>query len=169
MDLITFRFSPSCGKKSIGILNPAKAHRDTWASNILHQINFWFPLHSVESENSIFIIPERFSKAVQNNSDTWSYEKYKKVKNYPSVPISTKSFLKNEMLTFRLKKGEVICFSGHHLHGSNIGKKNRMNLETRIISKKDEINYSVPQNVDTYTKKIKNRWFRNIDTDKYYS
>ena len=97
MDLITFRFSPCFGKRAIGILNPAQAHRDTWASNIFNQINFWFPLHNVEHENSIFIVPEYFSKAVKNNSDTWSFKKYKKLQNYSSVPISSESFLKKEV------------------------------------------------------------------------
>ena len=168
MDLITFRFSPCFGKRAIGILNPAQAHRDTWASNIFNQINFWFPLHNVEHENSIFIVPEYFSKAVKNNSDTWSFKKYKKLQNYSSVPISSQSYLKKEVLTFKLNRGEVICFSGHHLHGSNVGKKNRMNLETRIVSKIDEKNYRTPENLDSYSKKVKNRWFRNIDTNEYY-
>ena len=34
MDLITLRFSPSNGEDSLGTLNPVKAHRDTWASNL---------------------------------------------------------------------------------------------------------------------------------------
>ena len=44
-----------------------------------------------------------------------------------------------------------------------------MNLETRIVSKIDEKNYRTPENLDSYSKKIKNKWFRNIDTNEYYS
>ena len=44
------------------------------------------------------------------------------------------------MLKIRLEKGEILCFFGHHLHGSNVGKKNRVNLETRIVCKNDEKN-----------------------------
>ena len=29
-----------------------------------------------------------------------------------------------------IKKGEVLCFSGHHIHGSLIGQSDRLNLET---------------------------------------
>ena len=54
MDLITLRFSPIKGKNRLGTLGPVKAHRDTWASNMFHQINFWFPIHNVSKRNSIF-------------------------------------------------------------------------------------------------------------------
>ena len=50
MDLLTFRFSPSIGQKEVGVLRPTKAHEDTWASNINHQINFWFPFHRVRKK-----------------------------------------------------------------------------------------------------------------------
>ena len=73
MDFVTFRFSPISGKKKIGTLIPTPAHRDTWASNIFNQINFWFPLHNVSDRNSIFFVPKYFQKRVSNNSDEWSF------------------------------------------------------------------------------------------------
>ena len=80
MDLITLRFSPSSGEDSLGTLNPVEAHRDTWASNLFHQINFWFPIHKVTEKNSIFLIPEYFNKKINNNSGIWNYAFYKQKK-----------------------------------------------------------------------------------------
>ena len=169
MDLLTFRFSPSIGQKEVGILRPTKAHRDTWASNINHQINFWFPFHRVREENSIFILPRYFNVGVENNSSSWSFDKYKQIRNYSSVPISSKIFSRDDMLKIRLEKGEILCFSGHHLHGSNVGKKNRVNLETRIVCINDEKKFKTPKNIDSFSQLKKKKWFKNLDTNKYYS
>lgn len=62
MDYITFRYSPASGMKNIGTLIPTPAHRDTWASNIFNQINFWFPTHNVSDRNSIFLFLNTFKK-----------------------------------------------------------------------------------------------------------
>ena len=53
-DKITFRYSPKKNKKPLGNLKPAKPHRDTWASSVFNQINWWIPLHKVEESNSYF-------------------------------------------------------------------------------------------------------------------
>mgnify|MGYP007063809833 CR=1 FL=1 len=62
-DKICIRFNPKISQFSIGTLKPAIAHRDTWASNLYHQINWWMPLHNVQEENSIFIAPYYLKKS----------------------------------------------------------------------------------------------------------
>ncbi len=148
MDYLTFRFSPSLGRKNIGTLVPTAAHRDTWASNIFNQINFWFPIHDISNKNSIFLVPKYFDKKVQNNSNTWSFSFYKNKKDYKSTPVTDMFFQKEEIVSIKLSKGEVLCFSGHHLHGSLLGDKDRLNLETRVVSKNDEKKYEIPNNLD---------------------
>ena len=169
MDLITLRFSPSNGEDSLGTLNPVEAHRDTWASNLFHQINFWFPIHKVTDKNSIFLIPEYFNKEISNNSGIWNYAFYKQKKNYPSTPITNENFYKKEILSFSLIKGEVLCFSGHHLHGSNLGNFERFNLETRVVCKNDNKKYKIPKNLDSENKIKKKKWFKNLVSGKSYT
>ena len=70
---------------------------------------------------------------------------------------------------FQLKKGEVLCFSGHHLHGSRVGENERINIETRIVDKLDSVKYDIPKNMDSSSKVKKNTWFKNIKTGKKYS
>ena len=168
MDYITFRYSPASGMKNIGTLIPTPAHRDTWASNIFNQINFWFPTHNVSDRNSIFFVPKYFQKRVSNNSDEWSFYRYKKTKEFLSTPVSNIKFPRNQIVSFNVKKGEVLCFSGHHIHGSLVGESDRLNLETRIVCDNDEENYKIPVNLDAMGTVRKNKWFRNLKTGKSY-
>ena len=168
MDYITFRYSPASGMKNIGTLIPTPAHRDTWASNIFNQINFWFPTHNVSDRNSIFFVPKYFQKRVSNNSDKWSFYRYKKTKEFLSTPVSNIKFPRNQIVSFNVKKGEVLCFSGHHIHGSLVGESDRLNLETRIVCENDEENYKIPVNLDAMGTVRKNKWFRNLKTGKSY-
>ena len=168
MDYITFRYSPASGMKNIGTLIPTPAHRDTWASNIFNQINFWFPTHNVSDRNSIFFVPKYFQKRVSNNSDEWSFYRYKKTKEFLSTPVSNIKFPQNQIVSFNVKKGEVLCFSGHHIHGSLVGESDRLNLETRIVCDNDEENYKIPVNLDAMGTVRKNKWFRNLKTGKSY-
>jgi hypothetical protein len=168
MDYITFRYSPASGMKNIGTLIPTPAHRDTWASNIFNQINFWFPTHNVSDRNSIFFVPKYFQKRVSNNSDEWSFYRYKKTKEFLSTPVSNIKFPQNQIVSFNVKKGEVLCFSGHHIHGSLVGESDRLNLETRIVCENDEENYKIPLNLDAMGTVRKNKWFRNLKTGKSY-
>ena len=168
MDYITFRYSPASGMKNIGTLIPTPAHRDTWASNIFNQINFWFPTHNVSDRNSIFFVPKYFQKSVSNNSDEWSFYRYKKTKEFLSTPVSNIKFPQNQIVSFNVKKGEVLCFSGHHIHGSLVGESDRLNLETRIVCENDEENYKIPVNLDAMGTVRKNKWFRNLKTGKSY-
>ena len=168
MDYITFRYSPATGMKNIGTLIPTAAHRDTWASNIFNQINFWFPIHNVSDRNSIFFVPNYFKKRVSNNSDEWSFYHYKKTKKFLSTPVSYIKFPKNEIVSFNVKKGEVLCFSGHHIHGSLVGETDRLNLETRIVCDNDEETYKIPVNLDAMGIGRKNKWFKNLATGKSY-
>tara|TARA_Y100000991_G_C21955363_1_gene341785 strand:+ start:249 stop:1067 length:819 start_codon:yes stop_codon:yes gene_type:complete len=158
-DKITFRYSPAFKKKPLGMLKPSKAHRDTWASNVFNQINWWVPLHKVNKSNSIFIVPDYFKKKVTNNSDSWSFEKFKNIKDYPSTPFSEAHFREKLIKRFELDPGDVLCFSGNHIHGSILGEKKRINIETRTICYNDEEKYNIPKNIDSHTKEKKINWF----------
>ena len=133
---------------------------------VISQINFWFPLHDVSECNSIFIVPSYFNKEVKNNSSEWSFGKFRKIKDYPSVPYTNEKINKKDKLFLSLKKGNIICFSGNHLHGSSQNHNKRINLETRIVyqDKNDSISY--PENIDSYSKISKKNWFINSVTNK---
>ncbi len=166
IDEITLRYSPKEGHFPSGKLKPTNAHRDTWASNIFHQINWWIPMHSVFSDNSIYIIPRYFKRKVDNNSKNWAFKKYKTTPGYPSVPTTDANFESHEKLNVELDSHEMLCFSGNHIHGSNVGRQLRFNIETRTVSSNDPKNFKIPMNIDSSCKIVKKNWFKNMVTGK---
>ena len=169
MDKICLRYSNSFGKKGLGILKSLGPHRDTWGSNIFEQINWWFPIHDIESLNSLFIVPCKFSKKITNNSNNWSFKKYKQDPiKINSSPEADKKETKNKVI-ININKGDIICFSGHHLHGTNHGKTVRINIETRTVSLFDKKKFLIPKNLDSYSKLIKSSWFKNIESGECLS
>ena len=167
-DQITIRFSPSINEKARGLLKPVKPHRDTWASNFQHQINWWIPLHDLSKENSIFFIPKYFSKKVKNNSKEWSFELYKKGDIISSTPVSLQNFNIVDYKTKKINFGNAFCFSGNQIHGSNLGSFRRLNIETRTICKKDVIKFNLPKNVDNNNLAKQGKWFKSLVDLKFY-
>jgi len=168
-DQITIRFSPSINEQARGLLKPVKPHRDTWASNFQHQINWWIPLHDLSKKNSIFFIPKYFSKKVKNNSKAWSFELYKKGDIISSTPVSIQNFNIVDHKTKKINFGNAFCFSGNQIHGSNLGNFRRLNIETRTLCKKDVIKFNLPKNVDNNNLVKQGKWFKSLVDLKFYT
>ncbi len=168
-DQITIRFSPSINEKAKGLLKPAKPHRDTWASNFQHQINWWIPLHDLAKKNSIFFIPKYFTKRVKNNSKDWSFELFKKGCIKSSTPVSLQNFHPVDYKTCKLNLGNAFCFSGNHIHGSKLGSLRRLNIETRTLCKKDLKRFHLPKNVDNKNLTKQSKWFRSLYDSEFYA
>ena len=167
-DKITFRFSPQKSEKPLGYLKPALPHRDTWASNFQAQINWWIPLHDVDEDNTIYFVPKYFKKKIDNDSLTWSFDKYKKGTESSSTPVVREKIEFNDLLTTSLRLGQILCFSGHHVHGSNLSSKRRVNLEVRTISLNDSKNFHIPANLDSYNNIKRYKWFKSLNNLEYY-
>ena len=58
---------------SSGIAYAFHAHRDTWYSAPLNQINWWFPIYPIEAGNSMAFYPYYFDRPVKNNSEIYNY------------------------------------------------------------------------------------------------
>ena len=167
-DQITIRFSPSVNEKAKGLLKPVKPHRDTWASNFQHQINWWIPLHDLSKKNSIFFIPKYFTRKVINNSKEWSFELFKQGYINCSTPVSIQNFSPIDYKTKKINFGDAFCFSGNHLHGGNLGSLRRLNIETRTLCKDDLKKFHLPENVDNKNLVKQGKWFRSLANSKFY-
>jgi len=167
-DQMTIRFSPSINEDAKGLLRPVKPHRDTWASNFQHQINWWIPLHDLSKQNSIFFIPKYFTKRVKNNSKDWSYELFKQGHIKSSTPVSLQNFSPVDYKTKKLNLGDAFCFSGNHIHGSKLGSFRRLNLETRTLCTKDLKRFHIPKNVDNNNLTKQSKWFKSLHNSKFY-
>ena len=167
-DQMTIRFSPSINEQAKGLLKPVKPHRDTWASNFQHQINWWVPLHDLSKHNSIFFIPKYFTKSVKNNSKEWSFESFKKGYIKSSTPISLQNFSAEDYKVKKINLGDAFCFSGNHIHGSNLGAYRRLNIETRTLCVKDVKKFHLPKNIDNKNLVKQGKWFRSLFNSKFY-
>ena len=163
IDKITLRYTSPLESQTIGTLKPLVSHRDTWGSNIPEQVNWWLPLFDIKNQNSIYILKKEFNRPVKNDSKEWDFLKYKKSSNkLLSSPTSSKKFIIEPESIVKIKRGDLLCFSGHHLHGSKQGDFYRINLETRTVSKKDSKVFKIPRNIDNFQKKKQLNWFFNI-------
>ncbi len=168
-DQITIRFSPSVNEQASGLLKPSKPHRDTWASNFQHQINWWIPLHDLSKTNSIFFIPKYFAKRVRNNSKEWNFKLFTKgyIKN--STPVSIQNFNSTDYKTKKINYGNAFCFSGSHIHGSNLGYFRRLNIETRTLCKQDVMKFNLPKNIDSNNLVKQGKWFKSLVDSRFYT
>ena len=85
-----------------------------------------------------------------------------------STPVSVEKLDEQKKIKLSVKFGEVLCFSGNHLHGSSIGLKKRINIETRTVCSKDPKKYKIPKNIDSNNKKKKYEWFKSLLDNSSY-
>ena len=66
-------------------------HRDTWASNIMPQINVWMPLAEIDAGRTLAIHPTFFNAPVPNSSAAWDFGELKRARKaqepYPQLPM----------------------------------------------------------------------------------
>src|SRR5713226_248868 len=73
-DVPRMRSSTSDDFLTSGIAYAFHPHRDTWYSAPMCQINWWFPIFDIASDNCLALYPEYFGESVENNSDIYNYQ-----------------------------------------------------------------------------------------------
>lgn len=156
-------------------------HRDSWGSGIDCQINWWAPLFPLNEKRTLEIYPNHFRVAVPNTSREWDYEELKARRKasrpYPQMP----SFISSDVWRKRLAKdafpvvvnpGDVVLFSGSHLHASveNHTALSRISTEWRTVNRIDFERTRGAPNVDgTYLRGARTEWFKHIKTNERLS
>ena len=148
-------------------------HRDTWGTNIHQQINWWAPINDLDVKNTLIFYPDYFSKKVRNSTASWDLNVYleKRKQNdysYPSAPELLESLATDiKILPITIEPGEILCFSGSHLHSSTKEKslKTRFSYEIRTVCMDDiESNIQAP-NIDCDLKWQFPKIFRHVETN----
>lgn len=139
------------------------AHRDTWYANPPTQITWWLPLHDVTADHTFEFLPECFSLAVLNDSEGFDYDRWTgngpqlKIgwqdasaglrENYPRL---LESLPGQRRFGFEASIGEVIVFSGQHLHQTRPieSGRARLSIDFRTIHVPDYRKRLGPTNVD---------------------
>ena len=172
-DHFKLRFQPSYKASKSRYMRDLPAHRDTWGSNIHEQINWWAPVWPVAHDRTIGIFPALWNTPVPNLSSEWSYrELIKHIKednkncDYPMLPKCITPPPLNEAVPVIIEPGDIMAFSGAHLHCSIPNRTGlaRISTETRTVSAHDLTYSRSAKNVDCSAPITYFDWFHHIET-----
>ncbi len=159
-------------------LSTTPVHRDSWGSNLPSQINWWLPVYPVSEKNSLVFYPDYWDKPISNTSADWSYTDFKveqakqgatKKVTYPTAPYATESLPNKAAHTLVIQPGDIVAFSGAHLHGGkpNTGDHSRISIETRTVVEDDVCQKRGAPNVDGAYARTHPKWFRHVQTNAF--
>jgi hypothetical protein len=136
-------------------------HRDTWSSNVDAQTNWWTPVLPITRERTIALYPAYWSRPLANTSASWDL---RRVREMPLVPRPTQPVDADSELRIVIEPGDLLCFSGAHLHASvpNTSGATRFSVEVRTVTADDVQAGRGAPNVDGAAPRVAWRWFRGI-------
>ena len=149
-------------------------HRDSWASNVAQQINWWAPVRPIGSERTIALYPAYWARAVPNSSGDWDLHAMRThrararageyLDSYPVVPEPTGAIDTTGELRLVLEPGDLMCFSAAHLHATipNRTRVARFSLDFRTVDLDDLITGRGAPNIDGAAPHLAHDWFRRL-------
>lgn len=140
-------------------------HRDTWGSNLMAQVNLWGPVFPVEPGATLVIWPELFERAAPNGSAEWDLERLRQAPGrYPLLPEFRGNLERERALAVVLDPGDLLCFSGAHLHASRPNRTGRVrvSIDTRILARADLDAGRGAVNVDGQAPRDGRGWFHRV-------
>ena len=172
-DKFVVRIAPASDKFKPRENSRIGIHRDTWGTNIHQQINWWAPINDLDVKNTLIFYPDYFSKKIRNSTASWDLNIYleKRKQNdfsYPSAPELLESLATDiKTLPITIEPGEILCFSGSHLHSSTKEKslKTRFSYEIRTVCMDDIENNIQAPNIDCDLKWQFPKIFRHVETN----
>ena len=164
-DRLILRLQPSGATHRGRRVRDLPPHRDTWGSNLMAQINLWGPVFPVAPGATMVIWPTMFDRPVPNTSADWDLEKLRQAPGrYPLLPECRAPLDGVPEVPVLIEPGDLLCFSGAHLHASRPNRtgRTRLSLDTRIVSGHDLGAGHGPANVDGHAPRVVHEWFRNV-------
>lgn len=173
-DKFVVRIAPAELKRATYEASRIGIHRDTWGTNIFEQINWWAPVNSLEQTNTLIFYPEYFNKPIKNTTSSWDLNTYLKKRkldefDYPSAPQLLEDINHGaEKIRISINPGEILCFSGSHLHSSSKENSNnsRFSYEIRTVSNNDIVEKRYAPNVDCALNVKYPKIFKHFSTKK---
>lgn len=146
-------------------------HRDTWGSNVPQQTNWWTTIRPLSAERTIAFYPGYWSRPIANTSADWDLDEIRALRKSgkrdediaivpePSEPVDTSSELR-----LVIDPGDLLCFSGAHLHASvpNVSDRTRVSVELRTVNLDDFTRGRGAPNLDGRAPQVPLGWFRSL-------
>ena len=140
-------------------------HRDTWGSNLMAQMNLWGPVFPIEPGATLVIWPDLFERPVPNGSAEWDLARLQEAPGrYPLLPEFRGDLEGERALAVVVAPGDLLCFSGAHLHGSRPNRTGRVrvSIDTRILALADLDAGRGAANVDGRAPHEGREWFHRV-------
>jgi len=157
----------------VGYAHPA--HRDTWWSAPLAQLNWWMPIYPFESESSMAFHPDYWTQGVENHSEDFNYYEWNTVgraqaatqihKDTRKQPHPPDDLAMDPQIRFVVPPGGLIVFSAAQMHSTvaNTSGRSRVSIDFRTVNVADlRAGRSAP-NVDTRAQGTSLRDFRRMN------
>ena len=138
LDRVRLRVVPSRDDVDHRRLSPLPPHRDTWASRIMAQVNWWLPLYPLCETATMLMWPDAFRSPVSNDSAEWDFEEFKRVgRGYPLLP--TAAYPETPGTPVMIEPDDLIGFSAAHLHAGRRGAsgRTRFGIDCRTVWEPD--------------------------------
>jgi hypothetical protein len=163
-DVPRMRVVPSGGYLTAGVSYAYKAHRDTWYSGPLCQINYWMPAFSIVPGRAMSIFPVYWSQPLPNSSASFDYAEWLAVGSpqavnqikadnrkhpLPAQPVDVASELRIAGMP-----GDLIVFSAAHMHATapNQTGATRFSVDFRTVHLDDVNAGRGAPNIDSQAK-----------------
>lgn len=169
-DLLRLRAFPHNDLPTDNGIGRLGIHRDTWASNVYAQTNWWAPIYPITSGRAIAFYPAYWSRPIENTSADWNFEEVRATrragdKSIPLVPEPVDPVDPASELRLVIEPGDLLCFSGAHLHAGapNSTGVTRFSVETRTVDAEDAASGTGAPNVDGAASEEHPEWFSRIE------
>ena len=144
------RTSPNNKYLITGLAYSFQAHRDTWFSAPLNQLNWWLPIFEIKQENCLAFHPNYWNKAVKNGSlDYNCYDWYAEGRRLTETkqndtrkrPEPLESMDMSQQVRIICNVGGIILFSGAQMYSTvpNTSGRTRWSIDFRTVHIDDVI------------------------------
>jgi hypothetical protein len=160
-DVPRLRTSTSDDYLTTGIAYAFHAHRDTWYSAPMMQVNWWLPVYDVCEDNVVAFHPSYFDTGIKNGSENYNYYIWNRDSRgiaASQIGQDTREQPKPQepIDDFQIRPvppvGGIMIFSGAQLHSSvpNTSGRTRISVDFRTVHRLDVEQHGGAVNVDSH-------------------
>jgi len=160
-DVPRMRSATSSGYLTAGLAYAFHAHRDTWYSAPMSQLNWWIPIYDVEAGNAMAFHPRYWETPVENESNEFNYYEYvntarRNAAQHVKKDTRKQPHARGEIdlqpdLRVITNVGGMLVFSGAQLHSTvpNNTGVTRFSIDFRTVHQDDIAAETGARNVDS--------------------
>lgn len=161
LDVPRLRMVTSDAYLTAGVGYAHHAHRDTWYSAPLAQINWWLPIYEIETECSMAFHPNYWDRKVRNGSHTFNYYEWntkgradaaKHIKtDTRQQPKAEEEMELHPQVRVVCGRGDMILFSAAQMHSTvpNTAGFTRYSIDFRTVNATDLRSRTGAPNLDS--------------------